>query len=741
MSILFDSGTRTFTLTTRNTVYQMGIAPTGHLLHLYYGRRAQDHFDYLYQPRDCGFSPNPYELRDRREWSLDTLPQEYSGSNTGDYRLSALECVAGNGAWGTDLRYVRHEILPGKYELNGLPSAFAHDGEAETLRILLTDSVAHLTVQLVYGVYEERDVITRAAQIQNVGGDPLRLEKAASLCLDIPFGDWDLLHFHGRHTRERMPERIPLMTGIQTVASRRGMSSHHHNPFVILCNREATEDHGDCYGVMLVYSGNHRTDVELDQMGSVRIVSGIHDEQFSWNLAPGDSFDTPEVLLTFSHEGLTRVSQTYHRFIRENLCRSGYSTVPRPVLLNNWEATYFDFDTDKLLRIAQEAKQLGVELFVLDDGWFGKRNDDNAGLGDWFVNERKLPGGLEPLIRQVNDMGLKFGIWMEPEMVSEDSDLYRSHPDWALTIPERGPTMSRNQLVLDMSRTEVVDYLWETISNLLNRCHIEYIKWDMNRALSDVYSAVLPPERQGEVFHRYVLGVYDLMNRLTSAFPHVLLEGCAGGGGRFDAGMLAYCPQIWCSDNTDALDRLTIQRGTSYGYPVSSMGAHVSAVPNHQTGRSVPLETRGVVAMSGTFGYELDPSKLTKGEKSAIRAQISHFHEYAHLIQNGDYYRLADSDKDRGLAAWQFVSEDRSETLLNLVLTRSASNPKPLHIRLKGLDPAGTYTVVRCDLFGLTDGAVTEKRVFSGGALMYGGYTFPALFGDYPSAQLYLRKD
>ena len=729
MSILFDGTNRTLTLTTKNSSYQMQIASTGHLLHLYYGRRAEGWFDHLYLPHDCGFSPNPYELRNQRGWSLDTLPQEYSGSNAGDYRLSALLPVTADGVWGADLRYVQHTIEPGKYTLSGLPAAFDRGGEAETLRIALADSATGIEVELLYGVYAAQDIITRAVGVTNTGKQTVRLEKIASLCLDLPFGDWELMHFHGRHCMERQPERVPLMNGIQAIASKRGMSSHQHNPFVILCNRETTEDHGECYGVMPVWSGNHKTEIEVDQRGSTRVISGVHDEQFSWTLAPGENFDAPEVLLSFSHEGLAKLSQTYHRFIRDNLCRSRFSNAPRPVLLNNWEATYFGFDAEKLLKIAREAKYLGVDLFVLDDGWFGTRSDDNGGLGDWFVNEQKLPGGLAPLIEQINAMGLKFGLWIEPEMVSEDSALYRAHPDWALTVPGRKPAMGRNQLVLDMSRPEVVEHLYQTFSTLLRDQHIEYIKWDMNRGLSDVYSHALPPERQGEAAYRYVLGVYSLLDRLTAAFPDVLFEGCAGGGGRFDAGMLAYCPQIWCSDDTDAVERLTIQYGTSFGYPTSAMGAHVSASPNHQTGRSVPLETRAVVAMSGAFGYELDPTKLLEDEAQAIRAQIIRYRKHEALIRTGDCYRLTDPHDKRRVAAWQFVSGDGGEALLNVVVTHPEANPKPLHLRLRGLDPRAVYAV---------DGQ--EARTYTGAALMYGGYTLSPLCGDYPGAQLYLRR-
>lgn len=748
MSIQFDTQRNALNLETRNTTYQMQIDSLGHLLHLYYGRRLEGSMEHLYAPQDCGFSPNPYPLRLERTWSMDLLPQEYSGANTGDYRLSSLDLSTSEGIRGADLQYTHYETAPGKYSLSGMPAALAHDGEAETLSITLKDRLSGLKVELLYGVYEQQDMITRAVRLTNTGTNAVRIEKAASLCLDIPFGQWDMIHFVGRHTMERQMERVQLMSGIQTVASRRGASSHQHNPFVILCDHSATEDHGDCYGLMLVYSGSHRTDVEVDQLGSVRVVSGIHDEQFTWTLGPGETFDTPEVLLTFTHQGLTRLSQTYHRFLRNNICRGKFAHARRPILINNWEATYFDFNAEKILNIARQAKELGVEMMVLDDGWFGKRNDDNAGLGDWYVNTGKLPGGLEPLIARINDIGMKFGLWVEPEMVNEDSDLYRAHPDWTLSLSGRGPAMSRNQRVLDLSRKDVVDHLYETLSGLLRRYHIEYIKWDMNRSLSDVYSVLLPADRQGEASHRYVLGLYSLLDRLTTEFPDVLFEGCSGGGGRFDAAMLAYSPQIWCSDNTDAVERLSIQYGTSFGYPVSSMGAHVSACPNHQTGRNTPMGTRAVVAMAGTFGYEMDLGKLSKAEKDQIREQIQRFHEYYELIQDGDYYRLSHWKDNQYYTAWQFVAPDQGEALVNVVVAHPRQNLGPIYLRLKGLDPEAVYVMDRQEVFAdrtpaervLLSGQSRNELCYSGSALMYGGCTLPLLFGNYPSVQIHLKK-
>lgn len=747
MGIQFDAATSTFTLQTARTTYRMRVDERGRLLHMYYGRRiGRGDLRELYPPADHGFSPDYYPCRRRRGVSPDVLPQEYTGCNVGDFRLSCLVVRDGmTGAAGADFLYDSHEITPGKYTLKGLPCAHDEDSEAETLYIRMKDPVTGLVLVLLYGVFARQDVITRAVQLENAGTAPLRLEKAASACLDLPFGDWDLVHFHGRHAMERKMERTPLPHAITTVSSTRGASSHHHNPFVILCDHTATEDHGLCYGVMPVYSGSHRTDIEVDQNGLTRLVTGLHDERFSWQLEPGESFTAPEVLLCCTPDGLGDLSRHYHTFLRRNICRSPFRYARRPVLINNWEATYFDFNTESICRIAEKAASLGVEMMVLDDGWFGKRDDDNTGLGDWFVNEKKLPGGLKPLIERVNALGMKFGLWVEPEMVSEDSDLYRAHPDWALTLPGRTPAMGRNQLVLDMGRPEVVDYLTQRLSTLLRENHIEYIKWDMNRNMSDVYSRALPPERQGETAHRYMLGVYKLLDRLTTAFPHVLFEGCAGGGGRFDAGMLCYFPHIWCSDNTDAIERLSIQHGTSFGYPVSCMGAHVSACPNHQTGRTVPLWTRAVVAMSGTFGYELDLGRLTDEECDQVRDQIKTFQRYYDVIQNGAYYRLSDPDRQPRYVAWQTVTP--TESLVSLVLTHPEANARPLHLCLKGLEEDALYKVDELNVYGVTatpesgdNPASQVGAVCSGSMLMYAGYILPHLIGDAPSVQLHLTR-
>lgn len=748
MSIFIHEESKTFTLQTAATTYQMQVGPLGQLRHLYYGRRTEgDRLDYQFILQDSGFSPNIYEDRLRRNISNDILPQEYSSENTGDFRLASLEVCTESGIYGTDLRYKSHRVTNGKYSIDGMPASFDRDGECQTLTILLEDAATGIQTELLYGVFEKKNVITRAVRILNGSQENIYLTKAASVCLDLPFGKWELLHFHGRHGMERIAERTPLHHGIETISSCRGASSHHNNPFAVLCGSGTNEDSGNCVGVMLMYSGGHRIDAEVDQMHSTRVVAGINDRQFRWQLAPGEAFATPEVLLTFSADGLTSLSHTYHRFIRENVIRSRWNRRRRPVLINNWEATFFGFNSDKIFGIAQQARKLGVEMMVLDDGWFGKRDSDNSGLGDWDVNTEKLPGGLNPLIQRINSLGMKFGIWVEPEMISEDSDLYRAHPDWALTVPGRAPTMSRNQMVLDFSRKEVVDYLYDKLSALLRNHRIDYVKWDMNRHMTDVYSHALPADRQGEVFHRYILGVYDLLERLTTEFPEVLFEGCSGGGGRYDAAMMAYFPQIWCSDNTDPVARMTIQHGSSFGYPISTVGAHVSVAPNQMTGRTTPFGTRAVVAMSGTFGYELDPNEMTEEEKQQVPEQIDRFLRFYDVIQNGDYYRLTDPNTDF-FHAWQFAAPDGSEALLNVVLTHARANPCGIHIRLKGLEPKAMYRLDEIHTAGCSpvfesihmDADTYKVHLFSGSSLMYAGITLPQLFGDYPSVQLHFSK-
>ena len=725
MSIVYDQQQKLLTLTTANTGYQMQIDELGFLRHLFYGSKTgTQNMAYQILEHDYAFSGNPVEFRKERTNSLDIIPQEFTSFGVGDFRVNSVAVVNPDGSRAARFQYVSHEILEGKYTIPGLPAAYDNGNEAQTLIVTLKDDVTGLMVRLYYGVFEKLDVITRYAELVNTGEETITLDKASSVCLDLPLGNWDLMHFWGKHALERQPERSPIGHCVTTVGSTRGTSSHQHNPFIIICDHDATEDHGDSYGMMLAYSGGFKAELENNQINCVRAVMGIDDTYFSWKLEPGQSFHTPEVILSYA-DGLTALSHNYHHFIRHNICRGKHHLEKRPVLINNWEATYFQLDEEKMFALAKEAAALGIDQFVLDDGWFGERYDDNAGLGDWFVNYKKLPNGLDSLIEKINGLGMKFGIWVEPEMVNEDSDLYRNHPDWALSEPGRTPTFGRNQLVLDMSNKEVVDYLYNCLSALLKEHNIAYIKWDFNRSICNVYSHALPADRQGEVSHRFVLGLYGLLERLISEFPDVLFEGCSGGGGRFDAGMLYYTPQIWLSDDTDAIERLIIQGGTSYGYPVSTMGAHVSASPNHQTGRRTPMYTRGVVAMSGAFGYELDLTRLLKRDKEEIREQVQQYHQDEILIHRGLYYRLTDVAKGY-YTAWQFVSEDKSQSIVNLVITSPQPTPDPLHIRFKGLDPDMLYRIKE------------DNQNITGAALMKAGYTFTPMMGDYPAAQLHL---
>lgn len=724
--IVINKEHRVFTLHTKNTTYQMKADRHNVLIHTYYGPRVGDcDLSYLVRYADRACAPNPHEAGTDRTYSLDTLPQEYSTCGVGDFRLPSIEVEYPDGSRVADLRLTGWKVERGKYELDGLPFFRGTEG-AETLRITLEDPAADLAVELAYGVFEDCDLITRSVQVRNCGSAPVRLHQCASLCLDFQRSDLDLITFDGCHMMERAPSRAPLRSGVQGVGSVRGTSSHQHNPFVVLCDREANEDYGLCYGAMLLYSGNFQAQAEASQYDNVRLVMGINPYQFCWTLEPDATFTAPEAALVCSPSGLGQMSRQFHRAIREHLIQDPLRGARRPVLINNWEATYFSFDAEKLADIAKTAAPLGIELFVMDDGWFGKRDDDNSGLGDWVVNHSKLPGGLEALVPRLKELGMSFGIWIEPEMVSEDSDLYREHPDWALRIPGRVPARGRNQLVLDFSRPEVRRRVYGQIKTVLASADVSYVKWDMNRSLSDVWSAALPPQRQGEVFHRYVLGVYEMLDQLRRDFPHILIEGCAGGGGRFDAGMLYYTPQIWCSDNTDAIDRLRIQYGTSFGYPVSAMGAHVSVVPNEENGRITPMETRGVVAMSGTFGYEMDLSAVPQEEQAIIRRQTAFFKEHYDLIQQGDYYRLTDPFQNGPYTAWEQVSPDRREALVSLVFTSLRAAQPFRTLRLKGLDPQQTYQV-------------NGGGSWPGDVLMAAGYPLPMLSGDYQSLQLYLR--
>lgn len=725
MSILFAEKDKIFTLHTRDTTYQMKVDGYGFLLHLYYGRRTRGSMEYLLSYADRGFSGNPYDAGADRTYSMDALPQELPCQGTGDYRSPAVIVKNADGSYGCDFRYRSHQIRKGKYRIPGLPAVYAGEDQAETLEINLEDPVTKVQVTLFYGVLPELDIITRSADIRNAGTGKLYLEKAQAACLDWLCGDYDLISFYGRHAMERNVQRVPVSHGACVIGSRRGTSSHQYNPLMILAGHETTEDAGSCYAMSFVYSGGFKGEVEKDQYDQTRALLGLPDERFSYPLAAGEVFHVPEVVLTYSSQGLARLSQNLHRCIRDYLCRGKYKNAARPLLLNSWEASYFDLNGDMIYELAKEAADLGIEMLVMDDGWFGKRDDDNSGLGDWFVNEEKLGGSLKSLIDRINALGVKFGIWLEPEGINEDSELYRAHPDWVLSIPGRNPVRARNQLVLDFSRKEVVDYIFDAICKVLDQGNIEYVKWDMNRSLSDCYSR--GTSDQGRVMHDYVLGLYDFLERLVQRYPNMLVEGCSGGGGRFDAGMLYYTPQIWCSDNTDALDRVRIQYGTSFGYPVSAAGSHVSAVPNHQTGRLTPLRTRGITAMAGTFGYELDLRRLQAVEKEQIREQIQEYKQYEMLIRNGRYFRLTDPYKEAA-GAWEFLSEDGSEILAGAVMQEVHGNMTVTYIRFKGLPSGCLYQEQK------------SGRIYASDALMEAGIPLPEQSGEYRAYQMYFRK-
>mgnify|MGYP002239616063 FL=1 len=646
-------------LQTKNTTYQMQVDRYGFLLHLYYGKKTDGCMDYLLTYYDRGFSGNPYDAGENRTYSMDALPQEFPCYGNGDFRSTAFAVENADGSMSCDLRYKSHTIFDGKYNLQGLPAVYASEEESQTLEILMEDPVTGVKVVLLYGVLPAQDIITRSVCVKNESSGKIYLNKIESASLDFLYGDYELLTFYGRHAMERNVQRVPVVHGTQKIGSVRGTSSHQYNPMMILAEKETTEDKGNCYAMSFVYSGCFQGEVLKDQLNQTRMMLGLQEEAFRYPLETGEMFQAPEVILSYSSEGMNRLSQNLHHCIRQHICRGKYKEEIRPILINSWEAAYFDFTGDTIYELAKAAKEVNIDMLVMDDGWFGKRDDDNSGLGDWFVNEKKLGGTLGNLIKRINDLGVKFGIWIEPEMVSEDSDLYRKHPDWALTVPGRNPVRSRNQLVLDFSRKEVVDEIYDQICKVLDQGNIEYVKWDMNRSLMDVYSSVT--RDQGRVLHDYVLGLYDFLERLVQRYPNLLIEGCSGGGGRFDAGMMYYTPQIWCSDNTDAIDRLRIQYGTSFGYPVSVVGSHVSAVPNHQTGRKTPLHTRGVAAMSGTFGYELNLMKLSEEEKQEIREQIAEYKSYAPIIQNGLYYRLSNPTTEE-ICAWEFVHTDEKRT-------------------------------------------------------------------------------
>ena len=720
MPVSFDEKKKIFRLDTGKSTYLMGLSPEGFLGHIYYGDRlVLDADNYLLRMEEPPYTPSV----NKREKSafLDFFPMEYPTGGIGDYRESCLNIRNAAGNMGCELHYAGHEIFKGKKGLAGLPASFATEDEAETLEITMKDEILNLEVVLSYTAFPEENVITRSVKVQNRSQENLRIEKILSVCLDMDNENFSMLSLHGTWARERHIQTGELHYGKQVISSTRGESSHQEHPFMALVTNGTDQENGKVYAMHFVYSGNFLAETELCQFDNLRMTMGISPEEFSWLLEPGETFQAPEVVMTYSGNGLGQMTRSYHDFYRNHLIRSKFKYEKRPILINNWEATYFDFNTDKLLAIARQAKECGIEMLVMDDGWFGKRNSDNCSLGDWKVNEEKITGGLKYLVDEVNKIGLQFGIWFEPEMISPDSDLYRTHPDWAIQIAGREATQSRNQYVLDLSRPEVRDYAYECVASVLRSANIAYVKWDMNRQLSDLGSSYLPKERQQELFHRYVLGVYELQERLVTEFPDLLLENCSGGGARFDPGMLCYSPQIWCSDDTDAVERLMIQEGSALVYPLSVIGAHVSDCPNHSVGRVTPFETRGHVALAGTFGYELDITKIPEEDRRLIPEQTATYKKYRHLIQQGEYYRIASYRENHKFDCWALSSRDKKEVLVTYVQVLGVPNSHSRKIFLKGFDPETVYKLEGTD------------ETYTGEMLMKGGFLMKDFWGDFKS--------
>lgn len=735
INIFYNEKDKAFKLRANNTDYMMKVCEEGYLAHIYYGNKVPDEdLTYLLRLDESPFTPATND-RDRASF-MDTLPFEYPCFGIGDYRESAFKIMDANGMSTCDLRYVSHKMYEGKPKLEGLPATFAtEESGCSTLEITMYDKYADIEVVLIYTAFNKLDVITRSAVITNKGEKPFKITRALSTCVDFDTDKMDMITLNGSWARERAVERCRLHHAKQLVDSCKGESSHQNNPFVALCDNNADEDKGEVFGFNFVYSGNFYAQAEVTQHKKTRFLMGINPLDFEWLLEKGESFTCPEVVMVHSDEGIGKMSRTFHDLYRNNLIRGEYKDKRRPILINNWEATYFNFDTDKLIDIAKEASKLGIEMLVMDDGWFGHRDSDNSSLGDWFVYEKKLKGGLKYLVDEVNKLGMKFGIWFEPEMISPDSELYKAHPDWAIQIKGRPLTLCREQYVLDYSRKEVRDYVYGMMRKILDSANIEYIKWDMNRQLTEVGSTTLPADRQRELWHRYVLGVYDLMDRLTTDYPHILLENCSGGGARFDPGMLYYSPQIWCSDDTDAIERLKIQHGTSMCYPCSAMGAHVSDCPNHTVGRNTPFKTRGHVAMVGTFGYELDVTRIPQEDRDAIPAQIEEFNKFNKLVRTGDHYRIGNMFEDNTWDAWEFVAKDKSEALFEFVQVLARPNERSRRIKLKGLEPEAYYY----------EESEPDKKI-SGAALMNAGINIAkiwngdGLYGDFCSKILHFIK-
>lgn len=731
MGIRFDEKNKIFQINTPNTTYLMGIAQGKYLGHLYYGKRTES-CDGVYLMRTGTGEAAEHSCRRDKVGFMDSFYFEYPAWGVGDYREPGLRVRDEGGHRVCELHYEGYEIMESKPALSGMPATFAgkEPGQgAQTLIITLKDAVLGLKILLKYSIFEDSDALIRSVEAVNEGEKRLYLEKILSACLDMDNDGFDLITLHGCWARERHITTRRVTEGKHTVSSLRGESSHQMQPFMALATDGTSQKSGDVYAMNFVYSGNFVAETQLDYQEGVRMSMGLHPDGFEWVLEPGAKFETPEVVLVYSDQGLGKMTHTFHELYKNHLIRSKYLHSKRPILINNWEATYFDFDDDKLVAIAKEAKKLGVEMLVMDDGWFGKRNNDECALGDWQVNEEKLKGGLKSLVDRVNAEGMKFGIWFEPEMISPDSDLYRAHPDWAIQVPGREITMGRCQYVLDLTRQEIVDYAYETVAKVIRSANIEYVKWDMNRPLADLGSFGLDSAHMGEFSHRYMLGVYQMQERLLAEFPDLLLENCSGGGGRFDPGMLYYSPQIWTSDDMDPVERLSIQEGTALIYPLSTMGAHICVCPNHSVGRVTPMETRAHVALAGTFGYELDVTKLSEEEKAKAVVFNEEYHKYNDLVREGDYYRIASYRENNLYDCWQVVSRDRTECLVTYVQVRFETQRKSRRLKLCGLDPKAAYRLEE------------TGAVYAGEMLMNAGFLQDMIFGDYGSRLLHFIKE
>ncbi len=736
MGIQYYENEKIFKLDTPNTTYLIGIVGKDRFLtHLYYGKRLSDISGAWSMLRMGDEIPDDTH-RDRIS-VMNWLPMEYSSHGVGDYRESSVRVRTTKGHSAAMFRYESHCILDRKPALEGLPSTFASD---KTLLITCTDPVLQLKIELSYSVFTDSDAIARSVRVINEDEDAIYLEKVMSGCLDMENRNFEAITMHGSWARERRMERKTIGNGKFSVGTTRGGNCHQEHPFMAIVTEGTNQEMGEAYGFNFVYSGNFLIQAETDQFHNTRVVMGIHPEDFCWKLESGETFQAPEMIMTYSAEGLDGMTHSFHSLYKNHLIRGEYAKKKRPILVNNWEATYFEFDEQKLIELAKESAELGIEMLVIDDGWFSNRYDDQRALGDWVVNEEKLKGGLKYVADQVNKLGMKLGIWFEPEMISPDSDLYRAHPDWAIAIPDRKAGMGRSQYVLDLSRKEIRDYIMNQVCKVLRSANIEYVKWDMNRPLCDMGSTMLPADRQGELYHRYVLGLYEMQQKLLDEFPKLLLENCSSGGGRFDPGMLYYSPQIWCSDDTDAIERLIIQESTAMIYPLSSIGAHVSVCPNHTVGRTTPFDTRGAVALAGTFGYELDITKLSYDEKRQVKIQTACYHRFNEMIREGNYFRIASYQQNHLYDCFQVVSADKKQSLLIYVQVKAEPNQQSRMLKLKGLDENNLYMVKEVDITKETFVCEESMQTMGGGLLMNGGINIPPLWGDYRVKMLHLEQ-